>query len=136
MNVVRSKSILIASLFLTLSSFADMKSSSYTYVDGSGNIYKISIDSIEYIPVKKENSSTGMYSGGEPAKKVLSKSEYQKIQSAIEEIFSNKSIHIKERIKTSGMITMVQGKREKSVIFKSTEEKNSFEKMLKELLSS
>jgi len=129
-------SILIATLFLTLSSFRDMKSPSYTYADGSGNLYKISTDSIECIPVTKENSSTGMYSGGEPAKKAISESDYKSIQLAVEELFSNKSIHIKDRIKTSGMITMVQGKREKSVIFNSSEEKDSFEKMLKELLNS
>jgi hypothetical protein len=49
----------------------------YQYADGSANVYIIKADSLEYIPVTPEESATGMYSGGEPKKAVLTPEEFR-----------------------------------------------------------
>jgi hypothetical protein len=58
-------------LFILFTVTACMSTSTYQYADGSANVYRIKPDSLEYIPVKPEESSTGMYSGGEPKKVAL-----------------------------------------------------------------
>ena len=36
----------------------------YVYGDGSANVYRMTPRELHYVPVKKENSSSGVYSGG------------------------------------------------------------------------
>jgi hypothetical protein len=108
-----------------------MKNFSYHYFDGSNNQYIIQKDQIEYIPIKPEQSSTGIYSGGEPAQKALKPEDYQKLVAEFDKIFANQNIQIKDRIKTSGLLT--QGNK-KSVIFQNGSEKQQLEALLKQLL--
>jgi hypothetical protein len=42
-----------------------------TYIDKNNNTYKITESEVEYIPIKASESSSGMYSGGEPWKKKI-----------------------------------------------------------------
>ncbi|MFM8241622.1 MAG: hypothetical protein ACKN86_02355 [Crocinitomicaceae bacterium] len=48
---------------------------SYTLSDGSGNRYSLDGNSLTYLPVSKEMSSSGMYDGGVKKEKVLSENE-------------------------------------------------------------
>jgi hypothetical protein len=112
-----------------------MKTISYQYGDGSGNQYIISNDSIEYIPVKKEFSSTGLYDGGEYVKKGISISDFEKISNEVNSLFNSKHLHIDDRIKTSGIITIMENKKmEDSAIIKNSENKDRFENLLKNLI--
>ena len=123
-------------ILVLLSSFLPMKNpETYSYADGSGNVYKISQDSIEYIPVKKENSSSGIYSGGEPARKAISEEDFEKIRNELERLLDNKSLQIKDRVMGSGMITVSKGKKEKTVIVKDSDEKRKLENFLKQFLN-
>ena len=114
--------------------YKNMKPTEYTYADGSANVYKITPDSLEYIPMTKERSSSGTYSGGDPYKKAITPAQYGKIKAAIEKIIAAKNIHIKDRIMTSGMIAIKEDKKkEKIIIFRSSPEKDELEKILKEV---
>jgi hypothetical protein len=86
----------------------------YYYYDGSGNMYKIENQVLEYSPVSPEKSSSGIYSGGEPFQKKLTKEQYEKIVSLLETAFQSKEEQTNQRMMMTGM-----------VVFKRNNEKNS-----------
>ncbi len=105
------------------------------YLDGSGNAYKITADSISYFPITREMSSSGMYDGGKEAHKSITKSDFENLLARYDGIFKNTSIHIKDRIKTSGVLIRNNDKNvvEEIIISKSAEQQN-LEEFLKSLL--
>lgn len=112
-----------------------MNSTHYQYADGSANVYRITSDSLEYVPVKPEESSTGMYSGGEPKKVALTPEEFRTIRYLLEVAKDKHEIHITDRIKTSGMITTYSGnKRTNFILRPGCDEINVIEHELKKLL--
>lgn len=112
-----------------------MNSTYYQYADGSANAYIIKPDSLEYIPVKPEESSTGMYSGGDPKKVALKPEEFRNVTAMLEAAKKNHSIHIPDRIKTSGMITTISGDEKTHFILKpGCKEITIIEAELKKLL--
>jgi len=101
------------------------------YADGSANRYEISANELRYIPVKPEESSTGMYSGGEPAQVVLSTEQYSRLKNLFETALAQTDQQIPDRIKTSGLVVVG----EKKVILKQESAiKAKIENELKELL--
>lgn len=104
------------------------------YGDGSGNLYIIGKDSIEYVPVKKENSSSGVFDGGEPGKKKISEQDFRLVAKEFDEIFRNKKIQIKDRIMTSGILTRIKGDKKYQVIISRSPEQAKLEKILGYLL--
>ena len=114
-----------------------MKSSELQYSDGNGNVWKIDSASIHYIPVKPNMSSSGIYSGGEEKTSKIEEREFLLILQEFEGIFNNKSIHIRQRIMTSGYLSILErGKKEREVIFKSGKEKDKLEKLLKKFIGN
>lgn len=95
-----------------------MNSVHYQYADGSANVYILKPDSLEYVPVKPEESSTGMYSGGEPKKVALAPEEFRAISNLLEGAIKKTEIHIPDRVKTSGTITTFSGNEKRSVMLK------------------
>jgi len=106
------------------------------YADGSGNRYIITNDTIEYIPVKMEESSSGEYDGGEAQKKKISSDAFLQIKNKFDEIFNNKSIQIKDRIMTSGVLTIERNKKTKEVIVMKCKEQEELESLLKKALTN
>lgn len=91
----------------------------YSYSDGNGNTYVIrskTTKTIEYIPIKPQLSSSGLYNGGDHVVKMLNDIQYEQIISALNEAISDKECHIENRVKTSGMITKVENKAQEVVI--------------------
>lgn len=86
-----------------------MNSTTYQYSDGSANVYIIKSDSLEYVPIKAEQSSTGFYSGGDPKKVALKTEDFRNLRAVLEAARAKHEIHIPDRIKTSGMITTFSG---------------------------
>lgn len=82
----------------------------YKYADGNGNVFIISATTLEYQPVKAAESSSGVYSGGEPKTISLTSDQYSAIRAAFEKAIANTVNHIPARIKMSGAITATDQK--------------------------
>jgi hypothetical protein len=113
-----------------------MKIPYYQYSDGNANIYIITPDTLEYIPVTPQESSSGFYQGGDPKKVALTSQAFQTLAALFEAAKNNSEIHIAERKKGSGMITTLSGSEKHSIILKpGSVELGKIEAALKELLS-
>jgi len=114
-----------------------MNPKTYTYLDGSGNQYNIQDDmrkTIEYIPIEPLNSSSGIYDGGEYVKKGTTIPQFNEIKSILIKATLKKEIHIKDRVKMSGMIIIHdKGKRKAYILDPYSEEKHLIEKKLREI---
>ena len=129
--------LLIVALFNLLTFSCMSPKPVYKYADGSANLYTLQSSTLEYSPVKKEESSTGMYSGGEPKKVTITAAEYDTIRKILESSLNNTAIHIEDRIKTSGAITEIDGNKTRSAIIKpGTKEIVEIEKALKTILDN
>lgn len=106
----------------------------YTYADGSGNAYKITADSIEYIPIKKENSSSGEYSGGEPVKKAITPTQFDVLVTMLKGIVNDKTIHIENREMMTGLVRVEYDKESDVVLFKKGDRMALLENTLKFVL--
>jgi hypothetical protein len=103
----------------------------YEYADGNGNRYTVTPSLLTYDPVTPERSSSGRYSGGEPARRNLTPLEYDSIYQLLEKAIHNRSVHISDRIMMSGAITTVKGERQTTVIIKpGCEEQQLLEELL------
>jgi hypothetical protein len=125
-------------IFINLITFACMSTSTtYQYADGSANVYIIRPDSLEYIPVRPEESSTGFYSGGDPKKVALKPEEFRNVQNLLEAARKNQEVHMSDRIKTSGMITTFSGsERTQVILIPGSTEITTIEAELKKLLNN
>ena len=88
------------------------------YADGSANRYEISASELRYIPVKPEESSTGIYSGGEPVQVVLSTLQYNQLKNLFESALNHTNQHLQDRAKTSGLVVIVNGEHRREAILK------------------
>lgn len=119
-------------IFLGVNLFAQ----NYAYLDGSGNKYELIGDALEYNPVKKENSSSGEYSGGEYKKVEVSTEQKKQLKAAFEKGIKAKEEQQENRAMMTGMIIREKKKKKKEVILKSDSvAKAELEKLLKEILS-
>lgn len=76
----------------------------YSYIDGNNNVWDISADSLEYKPISKEMSSSGIYSGGIPFQIKITLDQYLTVQSLLQKGLNNTSIHLQHRQMGSGTI--------------------------------
>jgi hypothetical protein len=112
-------------------------SEDYFILDGNANLYRInSTDlSIEYTPVRPEQSSSGLYSGGEYCKKTITTEQYSILSQKVQGIVHNKKLRIQDRVKGSFSITIKKGKKEERfLIAKGGEEILALESYLKALI--
>lgn len=118
--------------FSIMKTFSQETTTSISYSDGNANKYEIKKRSIEYIPVKPEFSSSGIYDGGNAVKKKITKEEFLNIASMAWEIESANGSKITDRVKGSGKFSI--NSKEKSVAFiigPESPQKASFENLLK-----
>ncbi len=107
----------------------------YEYHDGSANRYIIKNDTIEYIPIKPAQSSSGFYDGGDYVKKEISKSQFNQISSVLAEAIKNYACHIRTRVKMSGRILVLEGDNKNTYILNpNSEELPKIEKILKDII--
>ncbi|MFX1393434.1 MAG: hypothetical protein ACFFAH_07655 [Promethearchaeota archaeon] len=106
----------------------------YKYHDGNNNTYIIKNEgkkTIEYIPIKLHLTSSGYYDGGNHIKKEISELKYNEITSTIDQVRRNKKCHISNRVKKSGMITILKKNYKKTYILNPvSEELSKIEKIL------
>jgi hypothetical protein len=107
----------------------------YEYADGSANLYLLTETSLEYLPVKPEESSTGMYSGGDPKKVAVTPAEFNELKDLFDDALKKTSSHIPDRIKTSGMISVIGSTKNQCILKPYCEEMKAIEGTLKKVLS-
>lgn len=108
----------------------------YVYADGSANRYIITADTLEYDPVTPEESSTGTYSGGDPKSVSISAEQFESIGQLFDKAIANKAVHIADRMKTSGAISIVKGSnRTEAILAPGCAEKDAIEGLLKQILA-
>lgn len=76
----------------------------YNYADGNGNWYKVFENSIQYIPVQSNQSSSGVYSGGEPWESKITLNDFKEFEVLFQQAMKDKSSHISERLMGSSLI--------------------------------
>ena len=103
-----------------------------TYTDGSNNSWEIFGESIEYIPMTKEMSSSGMYSGGEPKTIKIDNQILDKIIFLVKEAFSAVQNHSELRKKGTGLI---QCENKSCILEMNSPEKENLENFLKSVLN-
>jgi len=108
----------------------------YTYLDGSANKYELIKGVLEYNPVKKENSSSGEYSGGTPKKITVTSDEIKSLKAAFEKAIKAKPEQQEKREMMTGMVIKEKKKKKTEVILKSdSAAKKELEELLKKLIS-
>ena len=119
-------------LFSVLTFSCMNKSPQYEYADGSANVYRITNSTLNFIPIKPEESSSGTFSGGVPKTVQLTSSQFDEIRTVMEQGIGNARIHIVDRVKMSGVITVINGKHQRQYILKpNCTELQAIEKVLK-----
>jgi hypothetical protein len=95
---------------------------SVSYHDGSGNAFQFEPTStgdsarFSYSPVTPEQSSSGMYSGGEPASGTLDAERVRGLWKRLHQLEAETTLHAEERGKGTGSFRIVTSRRERSFI--------------------
>jgi len=112
----------------------------YEYIDGNANKYIIKKEgkiTIEYVPMKSHLSSSGFYDGGDYTKKKISSQDWNNLILIFKEAIGNKEIHIKNRVKRSGIIIIQEENKKKTYIIRPNSEIISeIEKNLQDILKN
>ena len=87
-----------------------MKTKTYTYIDGNNNTYVLTSSTLDYKPIKKEESSSGTYSGGEPKNMAVTREQYVKLEGIIDLIKKDKANIIKDRSMGCGTLAVNNAK--------------------------
>jgi len=104
-----------------------------TYLDRNNCKLEITPTTISYIPITKAESSSGMFDGGEAWKKEIDNDVWFEINSQIKAHIDNKKNILKERVKTSIVFILEQGKKKKTLIATYNAELDGYLKSLKTL---
>ena len=102
-----------------------------TYLDFNNNSYKVSTDRISYEPIRIEDSSSGEYSGGEPAEAALTEDEFLEIYELAKAIMKDKTLHRNKRRMLTAMMIHHQEEEAEKYILARTEPQRTFAKALK-----
>jgi len=133
MVVLKLKQLII--ILSILASSCMNKSIHYEYADGSANLYLLSETELRYLPVTAGQSSTGSYSGGEPQTLSVTSAQFNELKELFDQALENTSIHLPERIKTSGMISVMGSSKKQCIIPPNCAEMKAIEMKLKELMA-
>lgn len=110
----------------------------FSYSDGSGNTYIIDTTkmTIEYKPIQKQFSSSGIYSGGEHKIKTLNEEQINSLVLVIKNAIDNKEDHISNRVMLSGLIIIEKAnKKEKYIIKPHSKEIQNIENSLNSIIN-
>jgi hypothetical protein len=121
-------------LLICVLTFVISKSQTSTvYIDGSNNTYTITENKIEYIAVKKENSSSGVYSGGKSESIKITAKQFSKINSLVVELEKDSTCYLSDRLMGCGTLKNERIKTPLYIAMNSVK-KNELESCLKQLL--
>jgi len=100
----------------------------FYYTDQNNNRYTISPETLSYLPIKKENSSSGIYDGGEAATVALSKEAYKTISEKAMDLLADTSKHTTKRMMMTSIIQLKEPS-ERATLVKS-KKRTDFENLL------
>jgi hypothetical protein len=110
---------------------------SIRYDDGSANAYNIDSDgdgaTLVYRPVRPEESSTGMYSGGAPRSGRIDAAAVATLWQRIAALEGNTGLHQKDRNKGTGMFGLKAPGGERRFIIQMGDEIRAFDEFLRTL---
>jgi hypothetical protein len=114
----------------------NLQAQQFIFSDGNANSYLIFADKIKFDPVTSGNSSSGVYTGGEPKTKNISKEDFQKIKDLFEKAFNAKTDHTKARVMQSAVLIEKKGKKtQRQIILQpNSDHIDKIEEFLKTLL--
>lgn len=78
----------------------------YAYIDGNNNVFEIFQTRLVYNPISPERSSSGEYSGGNPAQTALNSEQFENIEAKIKAVIKDKSHHLDSRPMGCGTIVI------------------------------
>ena len=84
------------------------------YTDGNGNNYYIGQNELIYKPIEVHESSSGVYSGGQPAQIPLDPSQYAQLIKQVQGMETATNTHIQNRPKGSGAFSIYHNDSTKS----------------------
>ncbi len=117
-------------------SISQMNTQKISYVDGNGNRYSLIGNKLTYDPVQPINSSSGTYSGGDPASIELNEEQIEQLLKTISEARENKADHTEKRTMGSATIFIyVEDEPHRFMLKMRSVSKKNIEKILKELIS-
>jgi len=95
----------------------------YSYIDGSGNTYYITRDTIQFNPITAKYSSSGFYDGGKTTKVILNQEQFEMIEVILQQVEQNTSDHILNRTKGSGKIHLYKKNKHFILAYKTSSQK-------------
>jgi phosphoribulokinase len=112
-----------------------MNTIQYFYTDQNNNTYTITSAEVWYDPVTPNESSSGVYSGGEKAVVPISEDTFAEIVLLAEDLQKDSLNHIDRReMRTAILLTEKDGEDISRVILKPSENRTSLEKLLIDLI--
>ena len=96
----------------------------FVYHDGNGNKYTLLRNILEYFPIKKAESSSGIYDGGNAFKKTLNAAQYQKLFNLFNKLITDKTCHTKQNIKPNCSIQFLEEEGNEEFIIKANNKTN------------
>lgn len=109
------------------------------YSDGSANQYhfeqrsKDAAVSFRYVPVRPEESSTGMYSGGEPRQGRLTAGQAHELKRRLTDLESDAALRVEERGKGTGDFRVQTPEGTRGFLIRMGPEIRRFDDFLKKL---
>ncbi len=105
------------------------------YNDGSSNAFIITPSNYKYAPTTPEESSSGVYSGGNSRNFEISQEQFNEIFIRAEGITKNKTLHLESRMMGTGYIRLIFDNSHISTYIADCDELNEFENYLKNINS-
>lgn len=105
--------------------------SSIKYFDFSNNRYSIWPDRIHFLPTRPEESSSGVYSGGEEKEREISWEVYAKILTASKAIVKHKYLMMEKRNMLTGLLSIEENGEMNSYILKRSAELKELVELMK-----
>lgn len=93
-------------------SAADAAVEAYAYTDGSGNRYALDVTTrkLTYTPIRRGESSSGLYDGGPAWNSELAPAEVEGIVALFKRALVDAAAHTTERAKGTGLVTVLPSK--------------------------
>jgi hypothetical protein len=126
MKIVLSIALFLSSLSLHANNITNLQKllpvddTTYSYYDAARNKYILHDDTIEYIPVKPVESSSGVYDGGQYTKKGILAADRDKLLFLFKKASTTKKAQTDKNVKPNAVVEIKTGNKKTSFLLKAT----------------